>query len=305
MDKYVGKNISKNVSGKYSQKLLDRIKQSATDALKMSSKRVIQKTTETTGDLIDSKIANTITKIHKISPQNNSETSQMNLIKKCLKKDIYLQKKDRMVPLKCLSSFSRTLKVSSVNCEINLDLKWSKSCVIVATNIAAQATTFSIITDTKLYVPVATLSSQDNTKLLEQLKSGFKRTTNWNKHQEVQRVSNKRYYLRTVEMENFNVMTDQNFFEQPVRNDLRTFNSIRKIPTVQGDDYTTGSSLGYDYFKNHYKMIATDLSKQQALDVYSNAIQQINFTGNLERPAAIFFIIEEAKETVFDFHKEL
>ena len=52
-------------------------------------------------------------------------------------------------------------------------------------------------------------------------------------------------------------------------------------------------------------MIATDLSKQQALDVYSNAIQQINFTGNLERPAAIFFIIEEAKETVFDFHKEL
>ena len=277
MDKYVGKNISKNESGKYSQNLLDRIKQSATDALKMSSKRVIQKTTETTGDLIDSKIANTITKIHKISPQNNSETSQMNLIKKCLKKDIYLQKKDRMVPLKCLSSFSRTLKVSSVNCEINLDLKWSKSCVIVATNIAAQATTFSIITDTKLYVPVATLSSQDNTKLLEQLKSGFKRTTNWNKHQEVQRVSNKRYYLRTVEMENFNVMTDQNFFEQPVRNDLRTFNSIRKIPTVQGDDYTTGSSLGYDYFKNHYKMIATDLSKQQALDVYSNAIQQINF----------------------------
>ena len=63
----------------------------------------------------------------------------------------------------------------------NFDLNWSKNCIIVANN-ADQATTFSI-TDTKLYVPVATLSTQDNAKLLEQLKSGFKRTINWNKYQ--------------------------------------------------------------------------------------------------------------------------
>ena len=63
------------------------------------------------------------------------------------------------------------------NCEITLDLNWSENCVIVATNLAAQVTTFSI-TDTKLDVPVVILSTQDNPKLLEQLKSGFKRTIN-------------------------------------------------------------------------------------------------------------------------------
>ena len=63
------------------------------------------------------------------------------------------------------------------NCEITLDLNWSENCVIVATNLAAQVTTFSI-TDTKLYVPVVILSTQDNPKLLEQLKSGIKRTIN-------------------------------------------------------------------------------------------------------------------------------
>ena len=72
--------------------------------------------------------------------------------------------------------------MSLINCEINLDLNCSKNFFIVATNIAAQATTFSI-TDRKLYVQVITLSTQDNVKLLEQLKSGFKRRINWNKYQ--------------------------------------------------------------------------------------------------------------------------
>ena len=69
-----------------------------------------------------------------------------------------------------------------INCEINLDLNWSKKCVIVATTVEDQGATF-LITDTKLYVPVVTLSTYDNAKLLEQLKSGFKRTTNRNKYQ--------------------------------------------------------------------------------------------------------------------------
>ena len=60
-----------------------------------------------------------------------------------------------------------------INCEINLDLNWSEKCVIVATAVANQGTTLSI-TDTRLYFPVVTLSTQDNAKLLEQLKSGFK-----------------------------------------------------------------------------------------------------------------------------------
>ena len=69
-----------------------------------------------------------------------------------------------IAPLKYLSNFWRTLKMSLINCEINLDLNWSKNCVIVANN-ANQATTFSI-NDTKLYVPVVTLSTQDNAELL-------------------------------------------------------------------------------------------------------------------------------------------
>ena len=71
----------------------------------------------------------------------------------------------------------KTLETFLINCGVNLDLKWSENCVIVATNIAAQATTVSV-TDTKLYVPDVTFSTQDNVKLLKQLKSGFKITIN-------------------------------------------------------------------------------------------------------------------------------
>ena len=74
MGKNIGKNICKNFSGKYSQNLLGHARQSAADALKTSPKRVIQKTTEAIGDLIDNKIADEIKKISKNSQQNNSET---------------------------------------------------------------------------------------------------------------------------------------------------------------------------------------------------------------------------------------
>ena len=77
------------------QKLLGHAKKFATDALKTSSKRVVQKTAEATDDLISSKIANKVTGVSKNSQQNNSETVKMRMIKKYLKRDIYLQKKDR------------------------------------------------------------------------------------------------------------------------------------------------------------------------------------------------------------------
>ena len=89
------------------------------------------------------------------------------------------------------------------------------------------------------------------------------------------------------------------FFDQPINSDLKTYENIRKIASGQGDDYTTGCLLDYSYFKDHYKMIAIDLSKQQALDADPIAIQQINFTANLDRDETMtmFYIIEEAKET--------
>ena len=82
-----------------------------------------------------------------------------------------------------------------------------------------------------------------------------------------------------------------------------TYENIRKIATGQGDGYTTGCLLDYIYFKNYYKMIVVDLSKQQALDADPEAIQQINFTANLNRAGntRIYFILEEAKESVLGF----
>ena len=193
------------------------------------------------------------------------------------------------------------------------------------------------ITETKLYVPVVTLSTKDNEKLLQQLKSGFKKTISWNKYEssiktfaqnrylnylinpsfqgvnrlfvlsfenENDRASHSTYYLPKVEIKDYNVMIDgRNIFDQPINSMNKTYENIRKIATGKGDDYTTGCLLDYPYFKENYKMIAVDLSRQNELDADPRAIQQINFTANLDRAGntTIFFIIEEAKETIFEF----
>ena len=220
-----------------------------------------------------------------------------------------------------------------INCEVNLILTWSKDCVI---SFATGGTKFKI-TETKLYVPVVTLSTDDNAKLLQQLKSGFKRTIDWNKYEsniktfaqdrylnhlinpsfqgvnrlfvlsfknENNRSSPSTCYFPKVEIKDCNGMIDgKNFFDQPVNSMNKTYENSRKIAAGQGDDYTTGCLLDYPYFKNNYKMIAIDLSKQQALDADPRAIQQINFTANLDRAenTTMFFIIEEAKETFLNF----
>ena len=106
MGKNIGKNISKNLSGKYSQKLLDHAKQPATVAFKTASKRTIQKTAGATGDLIGNKIIDTVaksyhgfkkknTKVLKNSQEKVQRQLQMRIIKKYLKKDIYVQKKTK------------------------------------------------------------------------------------------------------------------------------------------------------------------------------------------------------------------
>ena len=95
----------------------------------------------------------------------------------------------------------------------------------------------------------------------------------------------------------------RNFFDQPINSMNKTYENIRKIPTGKGDDYKTGCLLDYPYFIKNYKMIAIDLSRQNELDTEPRAIQEINFTANLDRAGntTIFFIIEEVKETVFEF----
>ena len=241
-----------------------------------------------------------------------------------------------MVPLKFLSNFWRTLEMSLINYEVNLILRWSSTCVLIATGVPNQAATFAI-TDTKLYVPVVTLSTQENTKFFQQLKSGFKIVITWNKYlskpellaqnpnlnhlvepsfqgvnglfvlafeNDDDRTSDDQYYLPTVEIKDYNIgINGENFFDQLIKNNKVTYDNIRKIATGQGDDHATDCLLDYPYFANTYKMIAVDLSKQQALDADPRAIQQINFTANLDRAGntRVYFILEEAKETILDF----
>ena len=182
-----------------------------------------------------------------------------------------------------------------INCEVNLILTWSSSCALIATSIPNQNATFAI-TDTKFFVPVVTLSTKENTKFLQQLKSGFKRVINWNKYlsrpellaqnpnlnhlveprfqganrlfvlafeNDDDRTNDDEYYLPTVEIKDYNIVINgENFFDQPIQNNKVTYDNIRKNATGQGDDYTTGCLLDYSYFADTYKMIAVDLSKQ-------------------------------------------
>ena len=175
-----------------------------------------------------------------------------------------------IVPLKYLSNFWRILEIPLINCEVNLILTWSSTFVITNSNGAGAFA----ITDAKLYVPGVTLSTQENTKLLQQLKSGFKRVINWNKYlskpellaqnqnlnhlvepsfqgvnrlfvlefeNDNHRTIHDRYYLPIVEIKDYNIVINgENFFDQPIKNNKVTYDNIRKIPTGQGDNYTTG-----------------------------------------------------------------
>ena len=148
-----------------------------------------------------------------------------------------------------------------ISSEVNLILTWSKNCVI----FSETGETKFAITERKLYVPFVTLSSQDNEKLLQQLKSGFKRTINWNKYKssvktfaqnrylnhlinptfqgvnrlfvlsfenENDRTSHSTYYLPKVEIKDYNVVIDgKNFFDQPINSMAKSYKNIRKITT--------------------------------------------------------------------------
>ena len=108
-----------------------------------------------------------------------------------------------MASLKYLSNFWITVEMTLINCEINLDLNCFKKCVIMAADVANQGAMLSI-TDTKLYVPVAILSTQDKTKLMKQLKSSFKRTINRNKYQS--KISTERVIKLSIQKSIFRLL---------------------------------------------------------------------------------------------------
>ena len=189
------------------------------------------------------------------------------------------------------------------------------------------------IKDCKLHVPVVTLSSENDKILSEVLKTEFKRTNIWKKYRsemsnqtknnnlnylidptftnvsrlfvltfenEDDRTSFSKYYVPKVEIKDFNVLTDgKPFFEIPVKNKEVAYEEIIEMSNY--NDYTTGNLLDYEYFKDHYKLIAIDLSKKIELENL-DLKQQINFIGRLEENnATMFFIIEKKEQTTFDF----
>ena len=99
------------------------------------------------------------------------------------------------------------------------------------------------------------------------------------------------------------MINGENFFDQLIKDDKVTYENIRKVAIGKGDNYTTGCLLDYTYFRDNYKMIAVDLSRQQVLDPNIRKIQQINFTANLDRAGntRVYFILEESKETKLNF----
>ena len=241
-----------------------------------------------------------------------------------------------VMPLKHLSNFWRSLNIPLINCEVELILSWSKNCVLADMTVrAAQGDNPAIvaptlefkITDKKLYVPVVTLSKENDTKFLEQLKLGFKITITWINYRlqmtiqpqnnnlnylidstftNVNRLfdlpftrdnvgdnrdSFSDYYLPNVEIKDFNVLIDgKSFFNLPLKREKEPYEKV--IDMSNNNDYTTDNLLDFAYLKEIYRLIAIDLGKKAKL----KDPQQINFTGKLDEAngATMFFIIEKS-----------
>ena len=119
----------------------------------------------------------------------------------------------------------------------------------------------------------------------------------------LKRDSHRKYFLPRVDITNYSVLIDgRNFYDQPINDQIKKYDEIRKVATRKGDDYTTGCLLDYQYFKDHYQLIVVDLSKQKELDADLRAVQQIEFYGMLKTNSQVS-VLEKSKETVLEFYK--
>ena len=246
-----------------------------------------------------------------------------------------------VIPLKYLGNFLRALNIPLISCEVSLELKWNKTCVITSQqigvnldggNTAAPTGATLTINDCKLYIPVVTLSKDDEIKLLTNLKSGLTREIEWNKYRlqmSTEAINNNlnilidptftnvnrlfvlayqtaddrqsfsQFYLPKVMVKDYNVIIDKlAFFDLPIKTEEEAYEKI--IDISRNNEYTTDNLLDYDYFKK-YKLIAIDLSKQQVLQENEDLIQQINFIGRLTEAANVFIIIEKKEHTILEF----
>ena len=223
-----------------------------------------------------------------------------------------------------------------INCKIKLNLTLKKECVL---STDAGAAVF-VISDIKLYIPVVTLSKEDNKDFIEQQNKGFQRSIYWNEYktkeinedadanvfkyinldpcfQGVNRLfvmaynngqptrnGQRKYYLPRIDLNKYNVIIDgRNFYDNPIESDIEKYRELKKVIIGKGEDYTTGSLLDYNYFDKYYKLVAVDLSKQKELDADPRAIQQIEFKYMLATNSTIYSVLEKSKETILEFYK--
>ena len=112
------------------------------------------------------------------------------------------------------------------------------------------------------------------------------------------------FYLPKVMVKDYNTIIDKlAFFGLPIKTEEEAYEKI--IDVSRNNEYTTGNLLDYDYFKKYYKLITTDLSKQQVLQENKDLIQQINFIGRLTEAANVFIIIEKKENTILEFSQNL
>ena len=107
------------------------------------------------------------------------------------------------------------------------------------------------------------------------------------------RNDRRKYYLPRIDLKKYNVIIDgRNFYDNPIESDIEKYRELKKVMIGKGEDYTTGSLLDYNYFKEHYKLVAVDLTKQKELDANPRAIQQIEFKYMLEKDSTIYWVLE-------------
>ena len=234
--------------------------------------------------------------------------------------------------------FLENIEIYHINCAINLILTWTKNCVLTSkvaryVDLDADPAVAAInnptnVTfkraDTNLYVPVVTLSTEEDKKLF----------IKWNKYRSAMASQTKnnnlnylidstfakvnrlfvlsfqnkndgtsfsKYYVPNVQIKDFNVLIDgKSFFDTRIKNKEEAYEAI--VEMGKNNDYTTGNLSDYQYFSKHYKLIAIGLSEQIELE-NPDLKQQINFIGRLEgnEGAAMFSMIEKSEETTFEF----
>ena len=120
----------------------------------------------------------------------------------------------------------------------------------------------------------------------------FDNTGNGNK--KVESDGYRKYLLPRVDITNYNAIIDgRNFYDQPINDQIKKYDEIRKTARGKGDNYTTGCLLDYQYFKDHYQFIAVGLCKQKELDADPRAIQKIEFYGKLGTNSQVFTVLEK------------